>query len=352
MSRISCAAAMLFLCFSSAAAGQDARDRITINGFGSLEFEKQFQKNGFGDAKGSFDNDVLGIAVNIYLNDRTRLSLESDWEHGTATGLSRGSLNLEYGFVEYTLAEWLKVRAGKFLVPFGYYNEIHNVAYTFETVKLASPLSNTVRVARGAYRFYPRHAVGIAFHGDSTIGGKNVDYDFLISNGEQTNTNPFEFDDNSFKAVAARVRLDPAEKLRVGTSFYYDEVTERGFDRLIAQAVELEFNWKALRVLSEACIGWKRRTTGGSFDQFGWYLQAAYRFKNRLAPYSRFEYVDFLDSPGDQGFNLITGLNYEVNKNLYLKLENNHFWGGPKNGFATLPGRGYDELKTAIVFGF
>jgi hypothetical protein len=332
------------------AEAQDVGNRIRINGFGSLEFEKQFQSLGFGDSRGSFDIDVLGFAVNAYLNDRTRISLETDWVHGS--DLNRGSVTLEYGFVEYTAKEGLKLRGGKFLTPFGIYNEIHNIAYSFEAVKLPSPPSLASRVLRGGYRPYPRSGVGLAAHGDLHTGDKDLDFDVMIGNGEQTNTNPFEFDDNSSKSVTARIRFEANDSLRIGNSFYYDRITEKGFNRQISDGLEAEYNHKAIRLQSEIVFSHKRRDDGTQMKQFGWYLFGSYRLKNRLAPYIRYEYVTFREQDDNHGRNIITGLNYEVNKNLYLKIENNFLHGSAKSGFNTLPGRGYSQLQTALSFGF
>ena len=66
----------------------------------------------------------------------------------------------------------------------------------------------------------------------------------------------------------------------------------------------------------------------------------------------RLELVDLRDTEGDAGINLITGANYEIDRNLFLKLENDHFRGRAKNPLGALPGGGYDELKVALCFGF
>src|SRR5712692_8399985 len=93
-----------------AVGADDIRDRITVNGFTNFEFERQLGKKGFGDPNGSFDADELGFAINVHASDRIRVSTELDWEHGAASGLNRGSVNLEYGFLEYTVKDSLKLR--------------------------------------------------------------------------------------------------------------------------------------------------------------------------------------------------------------------------------------------------
>jgi len=52
------------------------------------------------------------------------------------------------------------------------------------------------------------------------------------------------------------------------------------------------------------------------------------------------------------GRDFIVGVNVELSKNFQLKVENNAFRGGAKSSLANLPGRGYHELKAALVLGF
>ena len=72
----------------------------------------------------------------------------------------------------------------------------------------------------------------------------------------------------------------------------------------------------------------------------------------RGGPYVRFEGVSLTDRPGNYGHDLVTGANFEVSKNLLVKAENNHFWGGPNSSLGTLPGSKYNEIKAAVSFGF
>jgi hypothetical protein len=334
------------------AAADDVRDRISFNGFMGVEYERQLDAQGFGDPNGSFDSDVIGVAINVHATDRVRVSIESDWEHGASTGAGRGSVNLEYGFVEYAFRDALKVRAGKFLTPFGIFNEIHNVAYTFAPVKLPSPSNRTDRIVKNAYAPHPRWGTGISIHGDLSFGAGEWAYDALLANGDQAVANPFEKDENASKSVAARLRFEPSPHVRVGTSFYWDRTTQAGFDRLMSHGVEADVRQGRVQVLAEGSLGWKRPTAAPTVRQLAGYFQAAYRFDVRLTPYVRLEYVDLLDTDGDSGTNLITGVSYELDRNLFLKLENDHFRGASQNPLGQLPGGGYDELKAAVCFGF
>ena len=180
-------AAILGLALVPGLRADELTDRININGYTNFEFEKQFQDQGFGDPNGSFDSDQLDLVFNIHATDRVRAAADFSWEHGTATEEGRGNQALEYGFVEYTVKDWLKVRAGKMLTPFGIYNEFHTAKPAFLSVKEAPALNKAERAVKGAIRMYPRWGSGIALHGDVPVGGDNdLTYDLLVANGAQS----------------------------------------------------------------------------------------------------------------------------------------------------------------------
>ena len=348
-------AASLLACASLApkAAAQDFFDRIRINGYTSFEFEKQLDKQGNGDKNGSFDADGFDLVLNIHASERVRAALDMALEHGVATEDGRGNVAMEYGFVEYTFKDMLKLRVGKMFTPFGVFNEIHTAKVSFLSVKEAASLNKNDRIIEGGFLFYPRWGAGIALHGDGVIGKKNFNYDVLLANGEQENTNPFEEDDNGAKSVTLRVRFEPTEQLRVGYSAYFDSASDPALGRLSSNGLELEWNVGRLRLLGEVALGIRTPKNAASTKQVGWYLQPSYHFTNGLTPYVRLDVINLsTDHPDDVGTDFIVGLNYELTKQCNLKLENNYFHGGKNTSLAQFPGRGYNEIKAAFVLGF
>lgn len=336
----------------SMARADELMDHIRINGYSNFEFEKQVDEEGFGDKHGSFDADQLDLVFNIQASDRIRVAVDLSWEHGTATEDNRGNQALEYGFVEYTVSDAFKIRAGKMLTPFGIFNEMHTAKPAFLTVKEAASLNKTDRIVADAYRFYPRWGAGVGFHGDVVVGGKDLTYDVLVANGEQDHTNPFEEDDNSVKSFTGRVRFEPSEHLRFGNSFYFDK-DSTSFGRIISDGVELEVQWSRLRVWSEAAMGFLENPKGVRTKQVSFYVQPSWHFNKGITPYVRIERVDpSADVPDDHGWDFIVGINWEVAKGFMIKVENNSFHGGDKSSLGTLPGNGYNEIKSALVLGF
>ena len=327
--------------------------KLTINGYSGFEFEKQLDEEGNGDPNGSFDADLFDLVLNFQVTDKIRVSTDLTWEHGTATEEDFGNVAVEYAFVEYAFSDLLKVRVGKMFIPFGIYNEIHTAKPAFLSVKEPASTNKAERIVDDAFRFYPRWGAGIAIHGDGLIGDRGFAYDVFLSNGDQSETNPFEEDNNGAKAVTGRFRFEPTEALEVGTSFYHDTPDSDGVGSLTSSGLELRYQARAWKLWAELDFGWLEPLEGDNILQVGWYLQPSYEFDNGLTPYFRLERVDpSTDVADDHGYDVIAGLNYEVSGGFMIKIENNYFKGASGSSLAEFPGASYNEIKAAVVLGF
>ena len=96
-------------------------DSFRINGYTSFEYERQLggADAGPGDANGSFDTDLLDIVFNLRPADNLRVAMDVTWEHGVASEDAFGNAAIEYGFVERTFSDAIRLRAGKMFTPFG-----------------------------------------------------------------------------------------------------------------------------------------------------------------------------------------------------------------------------------------
>jgi hypothetical protein len=329
------------------------QSKLTINGYSGFEFEKQLDEEGNGDPNGSFDADLFDLVLNFQVTDKIRVSSDLTWEHGAATEDDFGNVAVEYAFVEYAFSDLVKVRVGKMFIPFGIYNEIHTAKPAFLSVKEPASTNKTERIVDDAFRFYPRWGSGIALHGDGLIGERGFSYDVFLSNGDQSETNPFEEDNNSAKAVTGRFRLEPWEALEVGTSFYHDVPDADGVGSLTSSGVELRYQARSWKLWAELALGWLDPQEGDEVLQVGWYLQPSYEFDNGLSPYFRVERVDpSNDVDDDHGYDFVAGVNYEVSGGFMIKFENNYFKGDSDSSLAQFPGASYNEIKAAVVLGF
>jgi hypothetical protein len=338
----------------AAPAGALDWERITINGYTSVEYERRIDDEGKGDANGSFDSDGFDIVFNFQATDNVRAACDLTWEHGAATEDGRGNVGVEYAFIEYAFSDLLKVRAGKMFTPFGIFNEIHTAKPAFLTVKEAASINKTERIVKGsAYRFFPRWGTGIQITGDGAFGERRWDYNVMISNGEQEETNPFEEDDNSQKALTGRMRCDLNDEVRVGVSAYTESIDSGDLVRISSGGLLLEWEHGNFQLWSEAAFGRLRHDGGYEQDQIGFYVQPSWRFENGVTPYMRFDWIDpDRDADGDEGHDLIVGVNWEPQRWFMVKLENNWFKGGRNTNLAEFSGRDYNEVKAALVLGW
>jgi hypothetical protein len=331
---------------------------FTINGYTSLEFEKQLGDKGKGDPNGSFDADLFDLVVNFKPDSRLRASADLSWEHGSSTEDGRGNVALEFGFAEYDVRDWLKMKGGKMLTAFGIYNEIHNAKPAFLSVK--EPLATNKNEKFGSeLRFYPRWLAGLAVAGDLHSGSVDADYVVQLGNGEQEATNPYEEDDNTAKAVAARVRVRPTQELTIGASLYRDSLTEYSPDgedtggrtRQLSYGAQLQWLPSAFGLEMEYVRGSLDHSQGQSQTRSGFTAMAYYRIRDRYTPYFRFEWHDPDSAISDDNAQLyIYGLNVRVVKAFYLKADFDTVSAGSLN--SRFKGQGYTELKAAAVVGF
>lgn len=324
-------------------------EKVSIYGYSSFEYERQINSEGFGDPNGSFDADLFDIVINVQVNDKLRATADITWEHGAASEDDRGNVALEYGFAEYAFTDWFKFRAGKMFTPFGIFNEIHTAKPTYLSVKEAASTNKPKSIIPGAPRFYPRWGVGLALQGDSELFNKHIDYNLMFTNGEQEDTNPFEEDNNTAKAVNFRTRYDITDNFLIGSSVYYDDGV--AVDTLSLGA-QFEYNRGNFHLLGEGVWGKIDSTANARLRHFGWFLQPSYEFDNGLTPYFRFEHYDPNTTiSGDHGYDAVLGINFNYN-NLIFKIENNYYFGANNSAYGGLPGNGYNEFKGAIVVGF
>jgi hypothetical protein len=350
-------AAGLVLAAGSARA-QLATDRVTVNGYSSMEFERLLDDDGVGDPNGSFDADLFDLVINITPSPRFRVAADLTWEHGTATEEALGNVAVEYAFIEYDVRDWLKLRAGKMFTHFGIYNEIHTAKPAFLSVK--EPLSTNKNEKFGSdLRFYPRWGSGVAVLGNAHAGRVDFDYMAQLTNGDQGNTNPFEEDDNRAKAFTGRVRVRPSPRVALGASVYADrltDLTEEGEDsgartKLVSYGAHATWTPSALGLEAEYVRGSLRPEAGDRVLRHAATVMAFYRIRDRYTPYVRYEFLDpDRGAADDQARMFVYGINVRVTTGLYLKADLNTVRAGAANRY--FEGGRFTEFKAAVAAGF
>jgi hypothetical protein len=354
---LSCLAASLCLLATRPLRAQ-ANDLVRINGYTSVEFEKMLGDEGRGDANGSFDADGFDLVLNFTPSHRLRVAADLTWEHGPATEDGRGNVAVEYAFPEYYASDLLKVRAGKMFTHFGIYNEIHTAKPAFLTVK--EPLSTNKNEKFGSdLRFYPRWTNGVALLGTGKLGRGDFDYVVQVGNGEQSDSNPFEEDDNGAKAFGGRFQFMPRLGITAGVSFYTDRLAEVGDledlaggpARLVSYGGHAFWSRRGLGLEAEYVRGYVDPDEGARVTRHALTAMAFYRIQDRVTPYLRYEWLDpDLARPDDRAWQYVYGVNVRLTQGLFVKAELDTVRSGQAN--RRFEGVGYTEFKSSFAAGF
>lgn len=260
--------------------------QLDLRAYLNFETERQTTDAGRGDPKGSFDMDVAELVV-MARRGALRGSIAVDLEHGSDTERGFGTVNLGFGFLEYALSDAVRLRAGKILNPFGFYNEIHTVKSEYPTVKEASSTLKPFRLSGNGFRYAPKWEVGLSALGTVSLGAGTVDYVVTVANGENIalgagqpdayDTNPYDVDNNVNKSVTARIRYSPVDGLSAGASFYRAGLTEEVTPDVFQDGSLLSFGAFAhytggdWTVLAEVSHGRLAPTSGGAaVKELGW----------------------------------------------------------------------------------
>ena len=180
----------------------------------------------------------------------------------------------------------------------------------------------------------PLHTTGIRFQGQN-LGDMRFGYDILVGNGVASDDLT---DNNSSKSFMAGFSFRPLDKLKIGGSYYYDEIPKgatlhHSTIKSIKNVTQHLFSGSGsyfdnnVEVLVESTMSINKNDSTGSPVSWASYAYAGYRYK-KFVPYIKGEYlgmnskeVYFSNHPQT---NYLVGLRYEVNYLTVLKLEYAH----------------------------
>ncbi len=99
----------------------EAAPRTSLFGYGEFSYSRP--RRNAADAIATVRRGVLGWAYSF--DDRTRFAAELEVENAVASAGDRGEVALEQFYVERDFTPSVSARAGLFLLPIGYLNEVH-----------------------------------------------------------------------------------------------------------------------------------------------------------------------------------------------------------------------------------
>ena len=263
---------------------------------------------------------------------------------------SWGGIEIERAWIEYQPFDFLSIRGGEWLTPYGYWNDDHG-SPTIITVHKPFPIGDT---------YFPEHQTGLIALGKYFIGSAAIGYAATLSNGRGPYDAIRDLDNN--KAVGGRVYLESSAfgNLTVGVDAYrgrYTASTKRyrvdntgaqptaviyrtidsAYDELSLGA-DVRWLWKGLHVQGEVMTNeahyddrYRPRTVGfdpaptfaADYRRVGGYLLVGYRTPwLNLMPYVMGEHSSYTNSDlAPPAWAWSVGLNVRPTPNVILKAE-------------------------------
>jgi hypothetical protein len=263
---------------------------------------------------------------------------------------SWGGIEIQRAWVEYQPFDFLSIRAGQWLTPYGYWNDDHG-SPTIIAVHKPFPITDT---------FFPEHQTGLVAHGKYFIGSTAIGYAATLSNGRGPYDTFRDLDNN--KAVGGRLYLESTAlgNLTIGVDGYRGRFTastkryrvdtsggnpvaiiyrtkDSAYDEL-SLGVDLRWIYGGLHVQGELMTNearyderYRPRTVGfdprptfvADYRRVGAYVLAGYRTSwLNLMPYVLAEYSSYTESdlaPPVRAWS--AGLNLRPTPNVVLKAE-------------------------------
>ncbi len=269
---------------------QTLQDRVKLNLYATLEFES------FQHSKPVFDARNIELFADVTLNDRLRAFAEIEFERTakTSSGARQGEVEVEQGWLEFMINEYVKPRAGVILVPFGRFNLEH-----FDPVRdLTDRPVAMRRVIPVTWAEAGAGFTGSAFLGEALEGTifdeLSVDYQFFVMNGltnaisdrgTRSARGAFGSDNNANKALAGRIQTNLVEGVEVAGSGYMGTYDSKGHS-IYGWNTDWKFSYGPIEFIGE--YAWFELERGGLQSGsttlmvpqhlHGGYLQANYHF--------------------------------------------------------------------------
>jgi len=338
---------------------------LSIGGYGELLISKiPDDGNNIVDAQRVILYAGYKFTENIIFNS------EIEFEHATTSSNldgQDGSVSVEFAYLDFLIKDYVNIRGGLLLVPFGIINEIHEPT-TFYGVFRPSVERQIIPTT------WRENGLGLLGDIDLQSAG-TLSYKAYIMNsadsrgfsasgnrGLRTNGNRSRFNDVAF---VSRLEYDPYPGITIGGSIYLGDTGQGvnvenpdspfngqkigGFFQMYELDADLQWRgfhvrtlavWTALDDVDQinANLDFTGDESVGD-EQFGWYIVAAYnimteietnsRYLNNISPFFRFETYDtqksvpsgFSRNPANDRTEYTLGLNYLPIPNVVVKAE-------------------------------
>ncbi|MDQ6968974.1 MAG: hypothetical protein Q9M16_00505, partial [Mariprofundus sp.] len=240
---------------------------------------------------------------------------------------------VKYAFADYTFRQWLRLRFGAFLTPFGVYNESLHSDYDSKLVErpflseeiIPAPWTQLGIQLHGDFIFTPAWQMNYAVYTGNGIEALQDKKGVIESSRLRDMTHQLVSRFNSNRAIGGRFGLlgnDGLHHFEMGVSAYHGAWNPLATLNLNILGSDLWYHDNGLDVRAEWAVVAQDIAFGKQYD-YSWYAQAAYRWE-LLEPVFRFDRLRnrFFDKKGpfiDDRHRYSVGLNLYLGKFFILK---------------------------------
>jgi len=209
-----------------AAAGAQAQS-VSVNLYGDFDYIGYRVKTPIAEAANNSTFSLPRVTT-LFTGTLGRLTLinENTFSVPLFTQGNQFDVNVERFEIAYLVADWLRLKAGRFHTAFGYYNDAYHSGFYYQ---LGADRPGFTKFEEDG-GIIPARAIGIHADGRFKIGAAGaLHYDVEVSNsrGGTLASIANRQDLAKSKAVNLRLRYEPAflEGLIIGANYYFDEIT-------------------------------------------------------------------------------------------------------------------------------
>ncbi len=273
--------------------------KFLLTGYANTEFTDRRTETSSFDA-GFNPIFVWELSDRLMFQGELEFGLETTTPDEATDSTSSTDLSLEYANLTYLINDYMTVGAGKFLLPFGIFNERLHPAWI-------NKLPDRPLIYDDEVGIIQESSIGAFIRGAIPVHESKFNYDLYVDNGPGLITKDPEaagmldrdnfHDNNHNKSVGGRIGYLPIPELEVGYSAQTATVNPRGFEDvdMFAQGVDLSYKRQVERLRGDIDVRmeWVWSHVGDAtydptgtlgfgplrFDnnRDGYYIQAAYR---------------------------------------------------------------------------
>ncbi|MDH4059025.1 MAG: hypothetical protein OEU76_09680 [Cyclobacteriaceae bacterium] len=294
-----------------------------------VSFAQTTQIRGFADVLTRYDGDKVSFGfdeqdlfITSTISDRISFLGETVFKYDPNSA-TEFSISVERLIINYNLVGNHNIIMGKIHTPVNYWNDTYHHGRVFYPT-IDRPLLFAANII-------PIHTAGVGIQANY-LGNANFGYDFFVGNGIGSD----EIKDNdSYKSITAAIHIRPADRLKMGVSWYNDvisagahlhdgsQVLKRVNQNLFTGSIS-RFG-KKFEFLVESTAGFNKTDSTGTKTTMATYAYAGVKLSEKVIPYVRYDNLHYQEGElyyhKNNSQSYVMGIRYEFNYLAVVKLE-------------------------------